>query len=84
MGKPTTHEEYEARRRYEAQQFRWNEIRRLLGPEACHTISHACRIAAEQFRKDMEVAHMPQTDRVAEQFHRQAKECEDIVERLEL
>lgn len=63
---------------------RWNKVREILGPELCHTISTACALAAKQYREDMVASHMPETDRVSDQFHRQAKECEEIVEHLEL
>lgn len=69
---------------YQKKINRWNEVRRILGPELCHTISTACALAAKQYREDMVASHMPETDRVSDQFHKQAKECEEIVEFLEL
>ena len=69
---------------YQKKMNRWNKVREILGPAMCHTISTACALAAKQYREDMVASHMPETDRVSDQFHRQAKECEEIVEFLEL
>lgn len=78
------HAEYEARRKYEEQQKRWNDIRQLLGAKHCHTLAEALRVAAEQYRKDMEATHQEETARVSSQFHKQAKDCEALYERFEL
>ena len=74
----------DAKETVQAKLNRWTEVRRILGPEACHTISEACRHMAEQYRKDMIATHMDETDRVSTQFHKQAKACEEVVHYLEL
>lgn len=82
MATKKTHEQYVEE--FQKKMNRWLKVREILGPEMCHTISEACRHMAEQYRKDMVATHLPQSDRVSEHFHEQAKKCEDIVEHLEL
>jgi hypothetical protein len=75
--------EYEQRRKAEAEYQRWLAVKTNLKPEERNAIIGACRHMAEQYRKDMVATHMPESDRVSDQFHKQAKLCEMIVDILE-
>jgi hypothetical protein len=74
-----------ANKKTERFQLEWNKYlkaKEILGPEVTHAISHACEVAAKQFREDAKACEG--APRLVEQFEAQATQCEKIAYFLEL